>query len=103
MHKLLFITLLLSFYSTFLNAQGHYDKCYFGTAGVDFGDGYPSVLLNSQMIAVETAVSVCSENGTLLFTVMEEIVHWLLPVMVPYGMPIIKSWKMDFWEKLVVV
>src|SRR5690554_7983793 len=58
---------LLSFYSTFLNAQGHYDKCYFGTAGVDFGDGYPSVLLNSQMIAVETAVSVCSENGTLLF------------------------------------
>nr|WP_299205622.1 T9SS type A sorting domain-containing protein [uncultured Brumimicrobium sp.] len=67
MHKLLFITLLLSFYSTFINAQGHYDKCYFGTAGVDFGDGYPSVLLNSQMIAVETAVSVCSENGTLLF------------------------------------
>lgn len=67
MRKTLIIILLLWFPLSSLNAQGHYDKCYFGTAAVDFGGWYPSVLTNSQMLAVETAVSMCSANGDLLF------------------------------------
>src|SRR5690554_39263 len=67
MRKLLLITLLILFSTHSLSAQGYYDKCYFGTAAVDFGGWYPSVLTNSQMVAVETAVSMCSANGDLLF------------------------------------
>ena len=67
MRKLLFITSLLIFSSSFLFAQGRYDKCYFGTAGIDFTGGNPSVLTNSQMIGKESPASICSSNGDLLF------------------------------------
>lgn len=67
MRKLLCIIVLFIVYSFSLCAQGNYDKCYFGTAGMDFSGVFPSVLINSQMIAVESAVSMCSENGDLLF------------------------------------
>jgi hypothetical protein len=67
MPKLLFYTILISGFSGSLYAQGEYDKCYFGTAGIDFTGGNPYVLTNSQMIGVESAASMCSQNGDLLF------------------------------------
>ncbi|MGM0479958.1 MAG: T9SS type A sorting domain-containing protein [Bacteroidota bacterium] len=50
-----------------LAAQGEYDKCYFGNAGVDFGSWFPAVLTDSEMTTFETAATMCSAQGDLLF------------------------------------
>lgn len=47
--------------------QGEYDKCYFGTAAVDFGNVVPSSLTDSGMEARESAASMCDHQGNLLF------------------------------------
>jgi hypothetical protein len=62
----LLVTLLITFVFQSVS-QGEYDKCYFGTAAVDFGNWFPSVLSNSGMEALESAASVCSPQGDLLF------------------------------------
>ncbi len=66
MYKLHFSFLALLFVS-FISAQGVYDNCYFGTAGLNFSTGSPTVLTNSQMVAQETAVSISNNYGNLLF------------------------------------
>ena len=66
MKKLILIITVLSL--TFsLSAQGQYDKCYFGSAGIDFGGWFPTALTDSEMETYETAVSMCDSQGTLLF------------------------------------
>lgn len=61
------VLVLAIFFSLGVHAQGEYNKCYFGTAAVDFGNLYPSVLTNSAMEASESAASICDEQGNLLF------------------------------------
>lgn len=67
MNKQLLITVLLTFSTLILVAQGRYDKCYFGTAGIDFTGGNPTALTNSQMIGKESPAAMSSINGDLLF------------------------------------
>lgn len=61
---LIFISLVFSYG---LLSQGEYDKCYFGTAAVDFGGLFPVVLNNSGMETLESAASVSDDQGNLLF------------------------------------
>ncbi len=61
-HLITVLTLTFS-----LSAQGQYDKCYFGSAGIDFGGWFPTALTDSEMETSESAVSMCSPQGDLLF------------------------------------
>lgn len=67
MSKSLLITTLILTLNLFLSAQGRYDNCYFGTAGINFSSWTPTILTNSQMTANETAISISSKTGDLLF------------------------------------
>ena len=67
MNNKILISYLLLFFIPVLNAQGEYDKCYFGTAALDFSGWMPFSLTDSDMEASESAASVCNEQGDLLF------------------------------------
>lgn len=67
MFKYYLVFLFLSLVVFRVQSQGEYDKCYFGTAGIDFSSVYPSALTNSGMQALESAASVCDNQGNILF------------------------------------
>lgn len=67
MIKIFLITFFIFLFGNSILAQGEYDHCYFGTAGLDLGGFSPFVLTNSGMGAKETAASVCDSQGNLLF------------------------------------
>lgn len=61
--------LLFSYIAISLGAicQGEFNKCYFGTVGIDFSDFQPQILTNSQMSGFESPASICDSMGNLLF------------------------------------
>lgn len=67
MNKVYLISISLLFLTSLLKAQGEYDKCYFGTAAIDFSGWIPIALTNSGMEARESAASICNDQGDLLF------------------------------------